>query len=353
MQSPCARGKVTLLRDIPASYSVYMAITRRDLLKWSLAGVAAKLSGCAVSETAAPRDKPAAGGLPRRILGRTEQSVTILGLGCAYIARDADEAGSRATVEAALEGGVRYFDTSPDYKFSELRLGPVLAPVRDEIFLVTKINFDNARGAERDLTRSLKLLKTDHVDLLLQHCVGTQFNAEQVRTMLDQGGALEYLRKAKARGLTRFIGINIHHPFEPSQMLMDASDEWDVIMPFISYLSAARIDAERHVVAPAHRKGLGVTAMKVLGGHGQLADDYDRAFRYALSVPGVACAVIGAANVDEVRRAVRAAKAFRPLTKAEMKQTLELGKQMVRERSPKVGLLERHMPRDLGGVWHA
>ena len=332
---------------------LFVAITRRNFLKWALVGVAAKLGACSESETEAPQDKPAAGGLPRRILGRTKQPVTILGLGCAYIARDADEAGSRATVEAALEGGVRYFDTSPDYKLSEQRLGPVLAPVRDEIFLVTKINFADAQGAEGDLTRSLKLLKTDHVDLLLQHCVGTQFNAGQVRTMLAKGGALEYLRKAKARGLTRFIGISIHRPFEPALMLMNGSDEWDVIMPFVSFLSAARIDAERHIVARARRDGLGVAAMKVLGGHGQLADDYDRAFRYALTVPGVACAVIGVRNVDEVRRAVRAAKAFRPLTDAEMKQTIELGKQMVRERSPKVGLLERHLPRDLGGVWHA
>ena len=75
-------------------------------------------------------------------------------------------------VEAALEGGIHYFDTSPDHGQSEERDGPVLAPMRDKIFLVTKINGLDVKAAEADLTQSLKRLKTDHVDLLLQHGVG-------------------------------------------------------------------------------------------------------------------------------------------------------------------------------------
>src|SRR5512138_2655555 len=76
-------------------------------------------------------------GLPRRVLGKTGAEVTILGLGCAYLARDksarnrqGSEAHSRTLIEAALEGGIRYFDTAPNYFQSEQRLGAALAPVR-------------------------------------------------------------------------------------------------------------------------------------------------------------------------------------------------------------------------------
>lgn len=328
-----------------------MKLTRRDILKLGLAGAAAKLAGWPLEQLVGAETRPA--GLGRRILGRTKQRVTILGLGCAYIAREANEAKTRKTIEAALAGGVRYFDTSPDYHLSEERLGPALSRIRDEVFLVTKVNSAQAKGAEKDLLRSLKRLKTDRVDLLLQHCVGTQFKAKDVETMLRKGGSLEYLRKAKAKGLARFIGISIHHPFEPAQALLKAADDWDVVMPFVNYVSRAQIDAEKHIVVPARRRKLGTVAMKVLGGHGQLADDYDRAFRYALSVPGVSCAVVGVRNVDEVRRAVRAAKQFRPLTAAEMAETIRRGRKMVREKSRKAALLREHFPRDLGGVWIA
>ena len=330
-----------------------MDLTRREFLKFTLAaGVAAKLAGCITGETE-PAHNPEIGGLPRRILGRTEQPVTILGLGCGYVgAKGIDEAQTRATIEAALAGGVRYFDTCPDYVRSEERLGPILAPVRDEIFLVTKVNYPDAKGAEKDFIQSLKLLKTDHVDLLLQHCVGVA-NRSDTATMLAKGGSLEFMRKAKAMGLTRFLGMSIHHPHAAALTLLDAADDYDVVMPFVNYVSRAEFNAEGKVVERARRDGLGVTAMKVLGGDGQLADDYNRTFRYTLSVPGVSCALVGVRSADEVRRAVRAAKEFRPLTAAEMAETIRLGEQMFRSKSPKAALLERHLERDLAGAWYA
>jgi len=329
-----------------------MGQTRRDFLKLTLtAGVAGKF----LQPSPGTAEVARTGDIPRRTLGRTKESVTILGLGCAWISEGIEEAQTRATIEAALEGGVRYFDTSRDYKESEVRLGPVLSPVRNEVFLATKINFSNAKDAEKEFAQSLKLLKTDHVDLLMQHCVGATFRTEEdIKAILGKGGSLEFLRKAKKQGLTRFIGMSVHAPHAAALRLLDASNEWDVIMPFINYVAQAQQKAQpenQELFRRAIHDNLGLVAMKVMGGYpGKMSEDYDRAFRYALSVSGVACILVGVRSVQEVNRAVRAAKEFRPFTNDEMKETIRLGEEMARTGAVETTILHRHARMDSGSV---
>jgi predicted aldo/keto reductase-like oxidoreductase len=327
-----------------------MDMTRREFLKVSIAAAAAGSLSARATLAGQAAPPPAGDGLPLRVLGRTRQSVTILGLGCGYISHDADEAATRKTIEAALEGGVRYFDTSPDYKESEVRLGPILSSVRDKIFLVTKTNWPDAKGVEQEFSKSLELLKTDHVDLLLQHGVGLGGKSSDTDIMLGKGGSLEFMRQLKKEGRARFIGMSIHGPFGPALKLLDAGDEWDAVMPFINYVSRAEINAEEQIVERVRPKNLGVVAMKVLGGQGQLAEDYDRAFRYALSVPGVGCALVGVHNAGEVKRAVQAAREFRVLTGAEMEETIRLGKEKVKAKAKEATLLQRHYAWDMGSI---
>lgn len=332
-----------------------MPVTRREFLKSALAaGFAAKLGNVplfAADQTS--RTQPAAvTDLPRRVLGRTTQPITILGLGTAYIARKGDhlanEAQSRALIEAAYDGGIRYFDTSPDYIDSEIRLGPALAPVRDKIFLVTKTNPATAAAAEKEFATSLKLLKTDHVDLLLQHGVGCGGPANDTRTILGKGGSLEFLVKARQAGRARFIGMSIHPPFTPALALLNASDDWDVVMTFVNYVARAEINAEKQIVELCRARNIGVIGMKTLGGSGQLADEYDQAYRYSLTVPGVACAIVGCHEISDAQRAVRAAREFRPLTEREMQETIKRGEEMVKAKSQKLSLLRKHYPADSG-----
>jgi D-threo-aldose 1-dehydrogenase len=81
----------------------------------------------------------------RRTLGRTGVQVTQLGFGGAAIGelyRQVPEADARATLDAAWEAGIRYFDTSPWYGrgLSELRTGAALRErPRDEFVLSTKV----------------------------------------------------------------------------------------------------------------------------------------------------------------------------------------------------------------------
>ena len=323
-----------------------MPFTRRTFFK-------AAASAAVCLDTVAADKTRSQDGLPRRVLGKTNQPVTILGLGGAWLAHDgtahdhtATEAHTHEIIQAALEGGIRYFDTAPNYFLSEERLGPALAPVRDKVFLVTKLDHPDAKTAEQDLANSLKLLKTDHVDLLLLHGLGLE-NFDDFTALQGKAGALSFLHRAKEKGLTRFIGFSSHPVKMSAQRAFALVAEVDVIQPFVNYVSRAENNAEGIMVEFARQHNIGITAMKVLGGDGQLADDYDRALRYVLSVPGVHCALVGAGSVEQVKRAVKAAQEFRTLTDSEMKETIALGRQLFESKSKKAALLRRHVRQDV------
>jgi len=374
------------------------SLSRREFLKLALAAaVTARIGGkllaaAGSSAVPAPTSAPSGGELPRRVLGKTNEKVTILGLGCGWIGNCTRTKGpdsevrstpvtpeeTAAMVKAAYEGGIRYFDTSPDYLNSEARLGPAIEPFRKDIFLVSKVNFgathqkevdektNLSHSLQEDLDRSLELLKTDHLDLLLLHCLDQRPQTtpslwnranrpkEEQIDLLGKGGALEFLVKARKAGRVRFIGISVHandrkpdDPFADTIAAISGSDEWDVIMTFVNPVGRAKWDFEGKVVAPAVKKNIGIAAMKVLGGDGQFADDYDRFFRYSLSVPGVATAVVGVSKLEEVHRAIKAARDFRPLNEGEMAEMIALGK---KNTGKTAAMLHRHNDRDHAGV---
>lgn len=344
-------------------------LTRREFLKASAAAGAMLPLACVTAETG---EKPPVAGnaMPRRKLGKTGVPVTIVGLGCAYIA--VKNIDTRGIVETALDSGVRYFDTAPGYggysEGSEEALGPLLADVRDEVFLVTKLDHTSAKEAETDLQESLKRLKTDHVDLLLLHGVGLPGDWKDVERICAEDGALAYLRKAKRDGLTRFIGMSVHQPHWHARQVLKRAEDLDVVMPFVNHMAMATdsttgatqkahrvankaiVKDTGNIITHCHKMGMGIVAMKVLGGGGQLAKDYDRSFRYALSMPGVACATIGMKSPEEVRRAVRAAKEFRPLTPDEMKEATKDGAALIRERAVEYAQFRSHFARDAGSA---
>jgi len=334
-------------------------LSRREFLKASAAAGALLPLAC-TKDVTNEGALVAKNGIPRRKLGKTGVPVTILGLGCAYIA--VQNINTRGILETALDSGIRYFDTAPGYggyyEQSEEALGPVLRGVRDEVFLVTKLDHVGAAEAERDLQQSLKRLKTDHVDLLLLHGVGLPNDWKDVDRICAKDGALTCLRKAKRDGLARFIGMSVHPPHGPALEVLKRADDLEVVMPFVNHIAIARdiegsADANKQtgdLVARCNELGIGIVAMKVLGGDGQLARDYDRSFRYALSMPGVACALVGVKSPEEVRRAVRAAKEFRPLTPKEMEAAVKAGAALIRENSKEYARLRSHMARDYGAA---
>src|SRR5271157_2635448 len=133
---------------------------------------ASAAAGLSIYARAGEKGQPAPGDIPKRVFGKTGERLTIIGQAggrfpmCSY-----DDA--KAITLRAYELGVNYFDCARIYwgGKSEQVYGDVLPPFRKNIFLTTKSPQRTRKGAEDDLEKSLRALKTDHVDLWQMHQV--------------------------------------------------------------------------------------------------------------------------------------------------------------------------------------
>jgi aryl-alcohol dehydrogenase-like predicted oxidoreductase len=161
--------------------------------------------------------------LPQRRLGRTNEAVTMLGVGGYHIGWTT-ERDAEAVIEAALAGGVRFFDTAESYADgeSESRYGRFLTPkYRDQVFLMTKTAGKDSKTVERHLDESLKRLNTDYLDLWQIHSIGSP---EDVDARIENG-VLDVFERAKASGKVRFIGFTGHrNPAAHKRMLERTMD---------------------------------------------------------------------------------------------------------------------------------
>ena len=143
-----------------------------------------------------------------RRLGRIGHMSSVLIYGGASLARVSQDEADRS-IGAALDAGINHFDTAADYGESELRLGAWMPRIRDRIFLATKTGDRTAGAAYDSLRRSLDRLRTDRVDLIQLHAVGS---LDELESVTGRGGALEGVIRAHDEGLAGGIGITGHGP---------------------------------------------------------------------------------------------------------------------------------------------
>lgn len=147
--------------------------------------------------------------LPKRTLGKCGEKVTCLGLGGFHVGWPEDEVTVQATIEKALEVGIRFFDTAESYGKGrgEERYGKYLIPkYRDDIFLMTKTQAKDAAAARLHLEGSLKRMNTDIIDLWQIHALKSPEDADD-RLMK---GVLDEALKAQQEGKVKHIGFTGH-----------------------------------------------------------------------------------------------------------------------------------------------
>lgn len=282
-------------------------------------------------------------GIPRRVLGKTKESVTMLGFGTcgAGLSRDVTVEDIATMTRVALDSGIRYFDTARAYGKAEEGVGRGLGARRKEVFLTSKVAADTVADAERSLSTSLRFLRTDCIDLVYFHNLGIR----DMRRALESDGVFPWLVEQKKAGKFRFLGISGHSHCQRFRRFIE-TDEPDVLMCVLNFADRFTYAFEDTVLPLARKHNLGIVAMKVLGGirpgdtmenlegprHPAAIDDelLQLAVRYALGIPGVAVANIGVYRSEEVRKNAEMVKNYRPLSPEEHAVLRELGQKTAR-----------------------
>ncbi|MDE2932632.1 MAG: aldo/keto reductase [Chloroflexota bacterium] len=281
-----------------------------------------------------------------RRIGRTSLSVTCLGLGGVFLARDAPREEAEALIDRAYETGVRYFDTAPMYGLGESERrynGPLSRLERSGFVLSTKVgrllqedvggsepwHFDFTRdGVLRSFETSLQRLGLDRVDVLLVHdpddhadqaireafpalielreqglvgAIGAGMNQWELElrfarelpldcfllagryTLLEQTALAEFLPHCEANGISVIAG----GPYNSGIL---ASDLDDAARYNYSTAPPEMLDRARAIKAVCDRHDVPLKAA---------------ALQFILAHPAVAAVIPGAASVAEVEENAR------------------------------------------------
>jgi len=307
---------------------------RRSFLK-----IAGGVAGCALGSKSLPAlAEPASQAeLPRRVLGRTGEKLSVIGFPGLALIQQGQEEGT-AGIHKAFDEGINYFDVAPAYGDgdAEIKMGVGLQGLdRSRIFLASKTKKRDKQGAREELERSLTRLKTDHFDLYQMHAV---FTPEEAKQALGPGGAIETFHKAREEGKVRHFGLSAHTTKGALELLKGF--QFDSVMFPIDFVDYLQWGFGKAVLEAAQERGTAVFAMKALCAGAwpegmertrkwwyratETEEEIGLAIRFALSQPGVVAA-IPPSFLDLVEKAIRAARSYRPITEVEVAKLRELG----------------------------
>ncbi len=269
--------------------------------------------------------------MEERPFGKTGEKFGILSFGAQRIvdSRGCSEKEALDIMNYALDKGIRYFDTAWIYSEgqSEERVGKVARKRRKEMWIATKVWARDRETARAQLEESLRRLQTDHVDEWRMHNV---WSIEELDKITAPGGALEAAIEARKQGLVRYISISGH---SNPQVQIEALERFpfDSVLCATSVLDHFVLSFAEEFLPIANAKGIAVAGMKVLG-LGQLANIYDRALRYAFSLP-LSTVVVGVETMEQLKKNLAVAEDYQPLTDGER---LELFKEVLPSVTPEV-----------------
>jgi len=214
-------------------------------------------------------------------LGKTGLTVSEFGFGCIPIIRLVKD-DSVKVLRYAFERGITFFDTANAYRDSEEKIGKAFAGMRDRIVLASKTLKRDGQDATEQLENSLRMMKTDYLDLYQLHQVAQE---EDWLKVTGPGGALDAVMKAKKAGKVRHVGVTSHSL--PMAIRMVKSGLFETVQfPFNLIEEAAKDE----LFSAAREMGLGFISMKPFGGgvidNAEIAFKYLRQYPEAIPIPG-------------------------------------------------------------------
>ncbi|MHC4846138.1 MAG: aldo/keto reductase [Planctomycetota bacterium] len=267
--------------------------------------------------------------LPMRRLGRTDAMVTVLGLGGHHVGLTGSESAARRMVDAALEAGIRFFDTAESYQGgnSERWMGAALAEVRDEVFLMSKTHEPGKRDAawaQKHLEGSLQRLGTDRLDLWQLHSVKSP---EDVDNAFREGGAMEFILSQREAGVVKHVGVTGHiHPAAHLRALhwWDQGWRFDTMQFPLNPIDHHQRSFAKALLPELAKRDIGVIAMKTSASGALMKEGVcsaEECLRYVLSLP-IHVAVVGMERPALVEINARTVREAGPLDAAESEALL-------------------------------
>ena len=283
--------------------------------------------------------------IPKRRLGRTDQQVSIIGMGGFHIGHpDTPDADAIELIHSAIDRGITFLDNCWDYNsgLSEIRMGRALCTdgYRDRVFLMTKLDGRTKASFDEQLEQSLARLLTDRIDLVQFHEVIRPDDADRI---FAEGGAIEAALAAQKAGKVRFIGFTGHktptyhlHTIETARKY---GFTFDTVQTPVNVFDAHYDSFAERVIPVARELDMGILAMKTFGDRNLLeagvVDPIDM-LHYGLDQP-VSVVITGIDKPDILDQAVKAATTYEPLSDAKRAAILAASAPLARD-----GKLERY-----------
>lgn len=202
--------------------------------------------------------------IPGLAFGSTGHTSSRIIFGAASLG-GSDPADVGWVLDLLLENGINHIDTAASYGRSEECIGPWMDGHRNSFFLATKTEKRTYADAKAQFEQSLERLRVSSVDLLQLHNL---VDETEWQTAISPGGALEYAMEAKARGLTRFIGVTGHGVPVPRMHLrsLERFPFDSVLLPYNYTMMANPAYAEpfEQLVATCADRGVAAQTIKAI-----------------------------------------------------------------------------------------
>jgi predicted aldo/keto reductase-like oxidoreductase len=208
--------------------------------------------------------------------GRSGLEISELGFGGIPIIR-LNVGTAVKVLRCAYDRGITFYDTANAYSDSEEKIGRAFDGMRGKVVIATKTIQRDARNASKQLENSLRMLRTDCIDLYQLHQIAQEKDWSAVTA---PGGALEAVVKARDEGKVKFIGVTSHN-LSMAVKLVKTGLFSSIQFPF-NFIEDAAKD-ELHVAAG--ELGMGILAMKPFAGG--MIDNANIAFKFLRQYPNV------------------------------------------------------------------
>ena len=262
------------------------------------------------------------------ILGKTGLQVSRLGFGCMRLpmkdGMTVDREKAVPMLRQAVEWGINYFDTAIFYcgGDSQRVVGEALEDLRDRVILSTKNHLHDADEGRwwSQLENSLKLLRTDHLDIYNFHGINWACFENH---LAGPDGKLRLMEKARAQGLIRHVSCSFHGTSGDLVRIAQTGVIESITLPY--NLINREHEEAMHKVREA---GVGIAVMNPVGGGrlgfesgrirqltgGEAQNTPEAALRFVLAHPAVTLALSGMSTMDQLEENVRIVSQKNPFT---------------------------------------